>query len=339
MNYAPSAMPNETKYSAKHTTTGPGPVGPQPTVATLASNAPAAYMAAQIGVHHPDGGGAQASSDMGTFVNRFNTLGVNGAIPMFDANHMPVPLYFPGGLPGGLPSGAGIPIGHAQIPIQASEGYYMPYNYAAQWATPAVPKDMDIRGMPIWPAHRVGDIVRPSEQAVVAQQDVPALDNRRSSYSTTESTPGTPFFGSTASRDTGARVTVFDRSSYTTPSPQALAHGALTQQPKSFAQPANFADRDLDALLAQEPAIPHAVPAVFTPQENMKTLEQSLVNPIPGNRNVYIRGLHPTTDDDTLYKYAERFGRVETSKAIIDTATCACKGYVKAPRNTVGQKY
>lgn len=325
MNYAPSAMATDTNYGAKHTTTGSGPAGPQPTATTLAGNTPAAYMAAQIGAHHPDGGAAPASSDMGAFVNRFNTLGVNGAVPMFDANRMPVPLYFPGGLPGGLPSGAGIPIGQAQIPVQPSE-YYMPYNYAAQWATSAVPKDIDIRGMPIWQAHRVGDIVRPSEQVVAAQQDVPALDNRRSSYSTTESTPGTPFFGSTASRDAGARVTVFDRSSYTTPSPQALAHGALTQQPKSFAQPANFADRDLEALLAQEPAIPHAVPAVFTPQENMKTLEQSLVNPIPGNRNVYIRGLHPTTDDDTLYKYAERFGRVETSKAIIDTATCACKG-------------
>ncbi|KAK7958160.1 RNA binding protein MSSP-2 [Apiospora saccharicola] len=83
----------------------------------------------------------------------------------------------------------------------------------------------------------------------------------------------------------------------------------------------------MDALLTRDPAIPQAVPAVFTPQENMKTLEQSLTNPIPGNRNVYIRGLHPTTDDDTLYKYAARFGRVETSKAIIDTTTGACKGF------------
>jgi RNA recognition motif-containing protein len=58
----------------------------------------------------------------------------------------------------------------------------------------------------------------------------------------------------------------------------------------------------------------------------MKTLEQSLENRIPGNRNVYIRGLHPTTDDDLLYAYAIRFGAVETSKAIIDTGTGACKG-------------
>jgi hypothetical protein len=59
----------------------------------------------------------------------------------------------------------------------------------------------------------------------------------------------------------------------------------------------------------------------------MRTLEQSLSNPIYGNRNVYIRGLHPNTDDDTLAAYAARFGRVETSKAIIDTSTGACKGF------------
>ena len=58
----------------------------------------------------------------------------------------------------------------------------------------------------------------------------------------------------------------------------------------------------------------------------MKSLDQSLDNRIPGNRNVYIRGLHPTTDDELLYLFASRFGAVETSKAIIDTGTGACKG-------------
>ncbi|KAK7218487.1 hypothetical protein V2G26_006490 [Clonostachys chloroleuca] len=59
----------------------------------------------------------------------------------------------------------------------------------------------------------------------------------------------------------------------------------------------------------------------------MKSLEQSLENRIPGNRNVYIRGLHPTTDDELLFLFANRFGAVETSKAIIDTGTGACKGF------------
>jgi hypothetical protein len=72
--------------------------------------------------------------------------------------------------------------------------------------------------------------------------------------------------------------------------------------------------------------IPDAVPAVFTPQENMRTLDQSLSNPIYGNRNVYIRGLRPDTNDEILAAYANLFGRVETSKAIIDTGTGTCKG-------------
>jgi RNA recognition motif-containing protein len=82
----------------------------------------------------------------------------------------------------------------------------------------------------------------------------------------------------------------------------------------------------LDDLLKQDPAIPKAVPAVFTPPGQMKSLESSLENRIPGNRNVYIRGLHPTTDDELLFHFASRFGGVETSKAIIDTGTGACKG-------------
>lgn len=164
--------------------------------------------------------------------------------------------------------------------------------------------------------------------------EVPALENRRSSYSTNESAPATPFYGSTASRDPGARVTIYDRSSsaYNTPSPpQVMASGLMPTEKGGFTPvpllPAPV-DRDLRQIIDRDPAIPMAVPAVFTPRENMKTVEQSLANNIPGNRNVYIRGLHPTTDDDLLLKYAERFGTVETSKAIIDTATGACKGFV-----------
>jgi hypothetical protein len=166
------------------------------------------------------------------------------------------------------------------------------------------------------------------EALVVTQFEVPALANRRSSYSTNESTPATPFYGSTASRDASAHVTVFDRgsSAYTTPSPSQITSAGLIAQGKEFPAAQPPMDRDLEEMLERAPRIPEAVPAVFTPRENMKTLEQSLVNHIPGNRNVYIRGLHPTTDDSLLLQFAERFGRVETSKAIIDTTTGACKG-------------
>lgn len=155
-------------------------------------------------------------------------------------------------------------------------------------------------------------------------KEVPGLENRRGSYSTNESTPGTPFYGSL--RDHGAQIAAVDRSPFgSTPSPRDIpGHGQLTVKPLPYKTIP--IDVDIDALLAQEPAIPRAVPAVFTPRESMRTLDQSLSNPIYGNRNVYIRGLHPNTDDDTLAAFAARFGKVETSKAIIDTSTGACKG-------------
>ncbi|KAI1034120.1 hypothetical protein LB505_003194 [Fusarium chuoi] len=157
------------------------------------------------------------------------------------------------------------------------------------------------------------------------QSEVPGLENRRGSYSTTESAPATPFYGSWPNREHGPRVHS-DRSAYTTPSPHQLL-GSHHVEATTKTKPSPVSDHVLDEILAKEPAIPTAVPAVFTPAGQMKSLEQSLENRIPGNRNVYIRGLYPTTDDHTLYQFTSRFGEVETSKAIIDTATGACKGF------------
>lgn len=159
-----------------------------------------------------------------------------------------------------------------------------------------------------------------------SQRDVPGLDNRRASYSTTatESTPGTPFFGAMGDAHQAPRIMSADRSSYTTPSPQQLAGSGIIGQvtPKGK----RVADAELRSLTEEEPPIPAAVPAVFTTPEQRKSLDQCLENRIEGNKNVYIRGLHPTTDDELLFKYCFRFGEVEQSKAIIDTATSACKG-------------
>lgn len=154
-------------------------------------------------------------------------------------------------------------------------------------------------------------------------REVPGLENRRGSYSTsaTESTPATPFFGNGVDRINGTRVASLDRSAYTTPSPrETLSHFMTTNGHQKA-----IVDPELEHLLMTDPPVPKAVPAVWT--DHIKPLEQCLENRIQGNRNVYIRGLHPTTDDDLLLKYAERFGEVEQSKAIIDTATGACKGY------------
>ncbi|KAI0395898.1 hypothetical protein F5Y17DRAFT_473920 [Xylariaceae sp. FL0594] len=295
---------------------------PQHYLATQVSTAhEASANIGNLGTHGPIDGG------MSAVVNQLNGLGINGgpvgpsgAAPPVLNSYMATAdgqLLYPTAY-----ASAGIaPYAYGQAPDAANAGFAPPY--LTQGAFPAyVPYPY----LPYTPG-RAGIV---PERSDVNAREVPALDNRRSSYSTNESTPATPFFGgSLASRDPASRVAVFDRSSYTTPSPQQYLGGgpnAIQQGKGLYAYPTT-ADRDMEALLSRDPAIPTAVPAVFTPRKSMKTLEQSLVNNIPGNRNVYIRGLHPTTDDDLLLRYTERFGKVETSKAIIDTTTGACKGF------------
>ena len=157
-------------------------------------------------------------------------------------------------------------------------------------------------------------------------REIPNLENRRASYSTsgTESTPATPFFGNNTDRGrvNGPRVVPIERSSYHTPSPREPVGSYMNMGLRGASK--HILDPEIERLLMKDPPIPRAVPAVWT--EMTKPLEQCLENRIQGNRNVYIRGLHPTTDDDLLHKYATRFGEVEQSKAILDTATGACKG-------------
>lgn len=282
-------------------------------------------------VAHPGGmpdaataaGHVQSHGDaaMNSLITQIGGLGVNpaasgqaGALP---GPYLQMPdgqiMYAPGLAPPGVPA-----FGYGQNPdVHHSNAFFNPYMQNGQ-----APFPLPYGLVPLTPGRPATIHERP-EHGV---KEIPALDNRRSSYSTNESAPTTPFFGSIAARDQASRVAVFDRSTYTTPSPQQMISNAAIQHPKGFHAIPAMMDRDLDALLKKNPAVPAAVPAVFTPQENMKSLEQSLINHIPGNRNVYIRGLHPTTDDDLLYTFAERFGKVETSKAIIDTATGACKG-------------
>ncbi|KAI1265586.1 hypothetical protein F5Y18DRAFT_426677 [Xylariaceae sp. FL1019] len=325
-----NTMAADTTYDAKRTAAaraaqggmpvtnnGTGPQHPQRFMAAPLHEAPA----------HMTAHGMQGPADVGmsAVVNQLSGLGINagpvgpnstvpGMMGSYVATTADGQVMYPAGYaPAGFPT-----LGYAQAPDAASAGFppyiaqpgfqaYVPYPYV-----PYTPRGIL------------------SERSDVNAKEVPALENRRSSYSTNESTPATPFFGgSMAARDQASRVAVFDRSTYTTPSPQQYLAAApgVAQNPKAVYTYTVPVDRDLDALLVQEPAIPQAVPAVFTPRKSMKTLDQSLVNNIPGNRNVYIRGLHPTTDDDLLLRYAERFGKVETSKAIIDTTTGACKGF------------
>ncbi|CZT45373.1 related to single-stranded DNA-binding protein MSSP-1 [Rhynchosporium secalis] len=199
----------------------------------------------------------------------------------------------------------------------AYNSYTAPMSYYAQGAYPSYLPAMPY--MPYTPN-------RVSAGYPELFKEVPGLENRRGSYSTNESAPGTPHYGSISQQ--GTQILAVDRSPFgSTPSPQQLPIQHAAQHAKPLPYKTIPINVDLDALLIQHPAIPPAVPAVFTPRESMRTLDQSLSNPIHGNRNVYIRGLHPDTDDETLAAYAARFGKVETSKAIIDTSTGACKGF------------
>ncbi|CAJ2513688.1 Uu.00g018070.m01.CDS01 [Anthostomella pinea] len=324
-------MSSDANYGSKRSSANGNSQATMP--AHAAASIPAHYLATQVAPHHElmanmSGIHTQGPVDAGmnAVVNQFGGLGINGAavghhgaMPGMASPYMTMPdgqLVYGGYAPAGAH-----PFAYGQGHDPNNPAFTTPYlaqgNYPAYMPYPVFP----------YTPGRTGSM---PERTDASAKDVPALDNRRSSYSThstNESTPATPFFGSMAGRDQAARVPVFDRSTYTTPSPQQLIAGGAIQQPKGFYAIPIPVDRDLEALLRQEPAIPGAVPAVFTPQESMKTLDQSLVNHIPGNRNVYIRGLHPTTDDELLLKYADRFGKVETSKAIIDTATGACKGF------------
>ncbi|KYK59262.1 RNA binding protein MSSP-2 [Drechmeria coniospora] len=267
------------------------------------------------------GHGPHAGADAGPVMSQFAGLSL-GSMGMH-SNTAPLPFgpgHFVVGSEGQFvlaPMPAVPPMGMGHSQDHHYGNYTMP---AGGYAPPYVGLPMPL--MPFTP----GRTNASQPRADRGNSEVPGLENRRGSYSTTESTPATPFYGAVSHRDGGPRVASLDRSAYTTPSPQQLGLTSLHAEP---AKPAisTVSDRTIDELLKKEPAVPRAVPAVFTPPGQMKSLEQSLENRIPGNRNVYIRGLHPTTDDTLLYEFASRFGPVETSKAIIDTNTGACKGF------------
>lgn len=210
---------------------------------------------------------------------------------------------------------------------QLSDGSFGGFPGAMQYLAPTA-YSAYLPGYPMLP-YTPGRSSFYSDRSDIAQKGVPGLDNRRGSYSTDESAPGTPYYGGVTLHDNGTHIAIIDRSPvYSTPSPQIPTHHVGQLIPKPLPYKSTLTNMDLEALVQQHPAIPRAVPAVFTPPQSIRTLEQSLNNQMPGNRNVYIRGLHPDTDDGTLAAYATRFGKVETSKAIIDTSTGACKGFV-----------
>ncbi|ROW09394.1 hypothetical protein VMCG_02249 [Cytospora schulzeri] len=302
--HGPAAMASDTNNQ--------GPRHGMPT-AYMAANGTPHDVAAARGMHYP----AAHPDGLGGLVSHFGALGLannnlpQGAAPIampptgympVDASVMyntaygniPAPLNM-GMQPADPVYGGAVPGGH-YIPQGGVPGGYGPVMFPYTPGRATTYGDRIDRGI----------------------RDVPGLDNRRGSYSTTatESTPGTPFFGG-MDRHNGPRVLSTDRSSYTTPSPQQLAVSGMIGGTVG-SKVKRVAETELRALVEQDPQIPAAVPAVFTTPEQRKTLDQCLENRIEGNKNVYIRGLHPTTDDELLLKFGfAKFKDVRDSEKCI----------------------
>ncbi|KAK5274954.1 hypothetical protein LTR99_004338 [Exophiala xenobiotica] len=96
-------------------------------------------------------------------------------------------------------------------------------------------------------------------------------------------------------------------------------------QPMKCSDNKSYEMVNLDELVARDPPIPRAVPALWTNQEEL-SLAKCLQNP-EGITNVYIRGFMPDTTDEDLEHWASRFGEIESCKAIIEQDTGKCKGF------------
>ncbi|CAG7950642.1 unnamed protein product [Penicillium olsonii] len=101
--------------------------------------------------------------------------------------------------------------------------------------------------------------------------------------------------------------------------------GSLSLPLQMMKTSSGYAIQDLEALTQQDPAIPRAVPAMWTNPSEL-TLAKCLENR-EGITNIYIRGFLPETTDEMLHAYAARFGKIERCKAIVDLDTSLCKGF------------
>ncbi|KAI9675924.1 MAG: hypothetical protein M1829_003162 [Trizodia sp. TS-e1964] len=160
---------------------------------------------------------------------------------------------------------------------------------------------------------------------------VPALEHRRGSHGSwsTNSEAGTPYHGpghqtAIANQDHSPANMYHGTPSPTQLSTPFIQGGMLKNQPTYYVT-------DLHAVSHLHPTIPRSIPHT----ETRKTLEQSLRPEQYGCTNVYIRGFPPHVNDELLVAYASRFGRVLTSKAIIEAQTGLCKGFGFAMFETV----
>lgn len=263
-------------------------------------------------------------SDMSALAHSFQ--GMNISNQTFAAQNKPAMMPTTGGQFGAMPVAATMPYGvtgpymypNAYGPATAqSPGMYTPH--ASQYAQPLNYQSYQQHdNSPMshnWTPTTAG-----------ATGDVPTLITpRRDSISSNENDqPATPSYagypgfvhGNVAINRSPSGVF-----SHSTPSPTSMVGPYGMTAPKQLEQ-ADVSPR-LKLLMAQEPAIPRAIPAPSSP---LKPLDRALENQ-RGETNVYIRGLLPETTDENLEAWGSRFGDIKSSKSIIDLNTGLCKGY------------
>ncbi|KAI9801742.1 MAG: hypothetical protein M1825_003114 [Sarcosagium campestre] len=161
--------------------------------------------------------------------------------------------------------------------------------------------------------------------------DLPSLDNRRSSsgsgndqdYPSSPMTPETPMidaFGNIIiSQSDGSLINSYgyeDDSGSHSSNPnviQMIPASALSRLSPSYTENGE----------AEEVIIP--APSFRHPSQPRKSLARCLENPF-GVANVYISGLHINTTDEMLLGYAQKFGKVSSSKSIVNEAGVCIKG-------------
>ncbi len=155
-------------------------------------------------------------------------------------------------------------------------------------------------------------------------REVPELSApRRTSWSSNDgSSPQTPLFPSTI--NSGYQPSYYSPNGWSTPSPkQAIPAHAAPQILKDYNKQYYFLD--FSNIIKIDPEIPEAIPALWSPEGGRGTLDK-ILNNTESTTNVYIRGFPPSTTDELILKYGQRFGDVDSAKAMIDLANGQCKG-------------
>ena len=159
-------------------------------------------------------------------------------------------------------------------------------------------------------------------------QEVPELAApRRTSWSSNDgSSPQTPLFPGTING--GYPSSYYSPNTWSTPSPkQTIPTYTGPQIWKTLnPDPSNqYCHVDFNEIIKIVPEIPVAIPALWSPEGGRGTLDK-ILNNTESTTNVYIRGFPPTTTDELILEYGQRFGAVDSAKAMIDLATGECKG-------------